>query len=437
MTGLSPAPKPSRHSNGNMMKRLVHFSFLICLLLLSHLGWGQVSANTVNYKVTYDVNTNRYTAWVVPRYNVPNVTAPINNTAATEFGGTAQFTLKVPTSFSVVNIQDVNGNWEKNPLRLGPGAPGQTWSNLDPNFNYFVIGKSATETNYGSFRTGVDVPLFTFQGGGCFGVVSPLPPGDAFIAAADQVASLNVANSFYSRSGQSAGGNVVPLEQFVNITGTPADCRPTVPVVNIRIQKTASVPTNQTVAVGTLVQFTVVASNLGPDAATGLVVTDMAPAGTQFVSTTVTQGNYNSATGLWTVGSLSSTGSATLVMSVRLTSEGVAYNQASVTRLDQTDSIPDNNTASACVSVPVALCQDDQVNLSIPSSFQGIQWYRNGQLIPNATSNALLTSQTGTYTFQVANNSCPSTGCCPVIVVAGNCCKPVCIPFVVTKTKKG
>ncbi len=84
-----------------MMNRFLHCFLWVGLLLASHLSWSQVqvSANTVDYKVTYDAATNRYTAWVVPRYNVPNTTAPINNTAATEFGGTAQFTIKAPASF--------------------------------------------------------------------------------------------------------------------------------------------------------------------------------------------------------------------------------------------------------------------------------------------------------------------------------------------------
>ena len=405
------------------MKRFAQL-ILLLLLLSAQVSWGQVSANTVNYKVTYDSGTDRYTAWVVPLYNVPNVTAPINNTA--------QFTLKVPASFTVTNVQDVHGNWEKNPLRLGPGASGQSWSGLDPAYNYFVIGKSSTETNYGSFKSGVAVALFTFQGGGCFGAVTPLPPADPFITAASQQ-SLNVANSFYSRSGQAAGGNVVPLEQFVNITGAPADCRP---VADIKVQKTVNKPTSQTSAVGEVVQFTIVATNLGPSTGTGLTVSDTIPTGTQYVSATASQGSYDAATGQWTIGSLAATSSATLVMSVRLTAEGVAYNRASVTHLDQFDPNPDNNSASACVSVPIALCQDDKLNLSIPVASQGIQWFRDNQLIPDATSNSLLITQTGTYTVQVANNNCPITGCCPVVVIPGNCCKPnVCLPLVITKIR--
>lgn len=94
--------------------------------------------------------------------------------------------------------------------------------------NHYVIGKSTSETNYGTFTTGVAVKLFSFTGNGCYGVVNPLPPNDPFIQKSIDTYSLSVANSFYSRSAQPSGGNQDPLEQFINITGEPANCLPLV-----------------------------------------------------------------------------------------------------------------------------------------------------------------------------------------------------------------
>ena len=51
-----------------------------------------------------------------------------------------------------------------------------------------------------------------------------LPAIDPFITIADNTYGLNVGNSFYSRSGQPSGGNQKPLEQFIAITGNPANC---------------------------------------------------------------------------------------------------------------------------------------------------------------------------------------------------------------------
>jgi hypothetical protein len=203
------------------MKHLLPHLYWIILLLGSHYSVAQQATLTVNYQLTYDVTTGRYIAWVVPNYSTPNAL----NTSSTEKGGTAQFTIKVPASFSITNVQDINGSWEKTPIRLGPGNPPQTYTTpLDPAYNYFVIGKSPNEVDYGTFTTGVPVPLFSFTGNGCFGALSPLPPGDPFIAAADNDQNLNVANSFYSRSGTPPGGNQAPLEQFNALSGLPAQC---------------------------------------------------------------------------------------------------------------------------------------------------------------------------------------------------------------------
>lgn len=197
------------------------FTLLVFLVPGSQL-FAQQSTNTVSYKLTYSLSDQTYTVWVVPEYTVPNGI----NAGEVEFGATAQVTLAVPKEFIITDISDVKGSWEKDPFKLGPGQPNQDWSgtSLNPDVNYYVIGKSADETNYGSFVGGVDVPLFTFKSNGCFGEVRIIEPDEAFINISDTRFFLNVANSFYSRSGQPAGGNQEPLEQFRDISGTPAIC---------------------------------------------------------------------------------------------------------------------------------------------------------------------------------------------------------------------
>lgn len=185
---------------------------------------AQVSTNTVKYQVTYNSTTQIYTAWVIPDYSLPSSF----NTGSTEKGATAQFTLVVPKDFVITQITDIRGTWAKPTedgfIKLGPGNAGQTWTGLNPELNYYVVGKTPSETDYGTFVSGTPVALFSFTGNGCFGPIQPLAPEDPFIDAADDTYSLNVANSFYSRSGQPAGGNVVPVEQFVNIFGLAAQC---------------------------------------------------------------------------------------------------------------------------------------------------------------------------------------------------------------------
>lgn len=178
------------------------------------------SQNQLRYQTTFNPSTQRFTVWVVPQYNTPNA----NNPDTDERGATALVTLKVPTTFTISNIQNIRGSWNTNPLKLGPGIQSEfTGQGLDPAFHYYAIDKSATETNYGPFSNGVPVALFSFQGNGTQGNVSILAQNDPFITISDTQLSLNVAPSFYSLSGQPAGGNQVQLQQFSGAQGNPAN----------------------------------------------------------------------------------------------------------------------------------------------------------------------------------------------------------------------
>ena len=195
-------------------------SLLISLLLgISALAIGPVcaqslSAYTVNYMVTYDAVSQRYTAWVVPQYSTPNS----NNPEADEYGVTAQLSLKIPRDFVLSDVQDKVGSWEKQPRKIGSEAM-FTQSGADPMFSYYIIGKTPTETKYGEFKEGVPIALFTFKGkGGDPEQVQALMYQDPFVGLANRKFSLNVRSSFYSRSGQLAVAAARPLEQFQSTT---------------------------------------------------------------------------------------------------------------------------------------------------------------------------------------------------------------------------
>lgn len=96
---------------------------------------------------------------------------------------------------------------------------------------------------------------------------------------------------------------------------------------------------NPTANVGDQVVFTVTASNAGPATATGVVVTDQLEAGFTFVSSNATQGSYNAGTGLWTVGTLSNGGSATLMIVATVNPTGPYTNSVSIVG-DQHDPNP-------------------------------------------------------------------------------------------------
>ncbi|MGH8172736.1 MAG: DUF7507 domain-containing protein, partial [Rhodanobacteraceae bacterium] len=105
--------------------------------------------------------------------------------------------------------------------------------------------------------------------------------------------------------------------------------------------------------IGDTVTFTITAHDNGPNDATGVVVTDLLPAGLGFVSATPSQGAYSSATGLWNIGTLTSGGStstATLTIVATVTATGALTNTATVTLSDQPDPNSTNDSASASLN---------------------------------------------------------------------------------------
>ena len=60
------------------------------------------------------------------------------------------------------------------------------------------------------------------------------------------------------------------------------------------------------------IAYTVTLTNNGGSDATGIAITDLLPAGVTYVSDTPSQGSYDSGSGVWTVGNLADSASATL-----------------------------------------------------------------------------------------------------------------------------
>ncbi|HMF95002.1 MAG TPA: hypothetical protein VKE96_11940 [Vicinamibacterales bacterium] len=101
---------------------------------------------------------------------------------------------------------------------------------------------------------------------------------------------------------------------------------------------------------GERVTFTVIASNRGPNAATGVTVADALPAGLSLVSATASQGVYDATTGIWTVGGVNASAQATLMLVATVTQPGALVNNAVVASLDQIDPNPLNNSSAASVN---------------------------------------------------------------------------------------
>jgi hypothetical protein len=159
--------------------------------------------------ITYEEAGSLFTAWVVPSYSTPN----FNNLDSEEKGATAQFPIKVPKGFVMNSFKNLKGNWDGYNSKIG-SEPYFKEAGLDTDYEYYILGKIPEETNYGAFESGEPVALFSFSGNTSNPLkVAVINNDDIFVDISYNKLSLNVAASFYSKSGQKT--STVPLEQFL------------------------------------------------------------------------------------------------------------------------------------------------------------------------------------------------------------------------------
>jgi uncharacterized repeat protein (TIGR01451 family) len=109
-------------------------------------------------------------------------------------------------------------------------------------------------------------------------------------------------------------------------------------------------------AIGDTVTYTIKAKDLaGRNAATGVRISHLLPAGLTFVSASTTSGIYDPTSGVWNLGTVALGASATLTVQANVTSSDVPgqslTDTASMLSADQFDPQPANNTASASITL--------------------------------------------------------------------------------------
>src|SRR5262249_31574100 len=127
---------------------------------------------------------------------------------------------------------------------------------------------------------------------------------------------------------------------------------------DLQVAKAASNPTPN---VNDTITYTITLSNAGPDAATNVTLQDTLPAAVSFVSATPRQGNCNSASDGWHVGTVSPGVPQTLTITATVIDPGTSANTVTITHSDQFDPDPGNNTDTTSI-VP------QQANLAILKS---------------------------------------------------------------------
>jgi uncharacterized repeat protein (TIGR01451 family) len=181
------------------------------------------------------------------------------------------------------------------------------------------------------------------------------------------------------------------------------------------------------------VTYTITVTNPGTANATNVQVTDLLPTGLTYHSSVLSQGGYNSATGLWTVGNVNTGASATLNLTATVnngTGGQLITNTGNITHAEPTDSLITNNYDYADIFVPSSVasassnspvCEGSAIDLSGgPGGMTSYKWTGpNGfnstlqnPTIPNATS-----PDAGTYYLTVTNGNCTGDPSSTVVTV--------------------
>ncbi len=146
----------------------------------------------------------------------------------------------------------------------------------------------------------------------------------------------------------------------VTVTGAPG-----LPSADLQVTQAASnVVVQPGVSGSDLTTVTVTARNNGPDGAAA-TVTDLLPAGLDFISAAPGQGTYTPGTGVWDVGVLASGAQATLQIQAQAAASatGCIANSATVVAVaPAVDPLAGNNTASSVIAAPA--CADLEIGAS-------------------------------------------------------------------------
>src|SRR5262249_3205860 len=124
--------------------------------------------------------------------------------------------------------------------------------------------------------------------------------------------TLTIQATVVSPDPQTNTATITAVDQFDPEPNNNSDTASTTPQqADLPVVKSVSDPTPN---VGDTVTFTITLTNLGPDTATNVQLSDLLPAGLTLVSATESQGVYDSTAGLWTVGEVDGNATATLTL---------------------------------------------------------------------------------------------------------------------------
>lgn len=166
---------------------------------------------------------------------------------------------------------------------------------------------------------------------------------------------------------------------------------------------------------GELLTYTVVLTNTGKGSASNIIVNDLLSTKATYIPNSVSYTAGSFTTGIpmytWAIASLPASGSATLVFSASVVTEGVVFNSATITNVD---------TAQVCTSIPFRVCAGSNyaIRIDAPAGYSKYKFYNGTTLLAETTVNSYTATAAGEYKV-IGDNlpaACSEGSCCPIII---------------------
>ncbi len=189
-------------------------------------------------------------------------------------------------------------------------------------------------------------------------------------------------------SGVNLIGRAISLTGGVDLTNNNI-FMPTVVIADLGVKKTAAAGEY---IIGDEITYTITVHNDGPDAASGVVVTEQMPAGLEYLRSSTVKGVYDASSNKWNVGSLQNGETATLAITFRVLTAGPIENKVEVGGYNpDPDPADDNDTHP--IDVP-----EVSANLSITKTASGAPYVVGGTI-----TYTIEVKNAGPYTSQAVN----------------------------------
>jgi uncharacterized repeat protein (TIGR01451 family) len=273
--------------------------------------------------------------------------------------------------------RDPNGNGIQDANE--PGIPGVTVHLYAPD-GVTVLATAITDAQGDYYFSSTNIPGFNVNTAGY--TVRLDNPADYAPGGRLFSYSLTVANAGTDQTINSKGIIVNGFPRAVVNTGRPGQNDHTFDFgfrpqqADLVVMKTVD---NATPIFGTQITYTITVSNHGPDTATNVIVFDPLPAGLVLIAAVPSQGSVNTASGVWTVGTLAYGASAFLHVTAQTAAVGPIVNHAEA-RADQFDPNLPNSQATLSVTVRLSPEQISKADL-LASAMQGSNAVRGPSLV--------------------------------------------------------